>query len=273
MDAQAKVSRAGGVMRVRELMDQGCSKHALLRVLHEGRLIRPKRGWLALPDADTELLYAVRRGVVLSCVTVAKRLGLWITTEPTRIHAAARSAHAHLSSDGHVLHWGEPLVRRVPGALVDPIENALGYAAACLPYEEAFPLWESALHRGLVTREALSMLQLKGNARRLVNECTPFSDSGLESIVIRRLRALGLRVVAQAWVLGHRVDFLIEGWLVLQLDGSTHTGAQRDSDNLHDSLLAANRFRAIRRGYWQVVDNWPEVQGSIMLAVSHGRPR
>ncbi|MBN9612311.1 MAG: DUF559 domain-containing protein [Actinobacteria bacterium] len=171
------------------------------------------------------------------------------------------------------MHWGKPLIRRAPGSLVDPIQNALGYVAACLPYEQAFPVWESAMRRGLVTRDTLAKLALTGNARRLLEECTPFSDSGLESMVILRLRALGLSVVAQAWVLGHRVDFLIEGWLVLQIDGSTHTGAQRESDNLHDSLLAANGFRPIRRGYWQIVDAWPEVQGTIMLAVSQGRPR
>jgi len=273
MSTQSKVFPAGGVIRASELRDQGYSKHALSRLVGERRLFRPKRGWLAAPGADPDLLYAVRRGVVLSCVTVAVRMGLWVTEKPNRLHVATRSTRAHLRGDEHVLHWGEPLIRRAPASLVDPIENALGYVAACLPYDEAFPVWESALHNGLVSRESLAMLPLKGNARRLAEECTPFSDSGLESIVLRRLRALNLTVVAQAWVRGRRVDFLVEGWLVLQLDGSTHIGPQRDRDNMQDSDLDANGYRTIRRGYWQVRNDWPEVQGAIMIAVAQGRPR
>lgn len=218
------------------------------------------------------LLYALRRGVVLTCLTVVQRLGLWVTNRPQRLHTAARSSHAHLRADEHVVHWGAPLIRRVPGSLIDPIENALGYVAACRPYDEAFPIWESALNRGLVTKEVLSSLPLRGSALRLLEECSPFSDSGLESIVLRRLRALGLRVLSQAWLLGHRVDFLIEGWLVLQVDGGTHVGAQRDADNMHDAALDANRYRVIRAGYSQVMSGWHDVQGAIMLAVSQGRP-
>lgn len=132
-------------------------------------------------------------------------------------------------------------------------------------------IWESALNKELVTREALERLPLRPAARELLAECTPFSDSGLESYVKHRVRALRLSLVAQAWILGHRVDFLIERWIVLQIDGGTHVGRQQDSDNRHDAKLQANGYTVIRVSYRQVTSNWPEVQHRIMLAASQRR--
>ena len=63
---------------------------------------------------------------------------------------------------------------------------------------------------------------------------------------------------------------------VLQIDGGSHVGAQRDSDNRHDAELRLRGYHVIRVGYRQVVDNWPEVQALVMAAVAaglHRRPR
>ena len=80
-------------------------------------------------------------------------------------------------------------------------------------------------------------------------------------------------IVAQAWVEGHRVDFLFDGWLVLQIDGSHHVGPQRDRDNAHDAALRARGYDVIRVGYDEVIIHWPDVQQRIMLALALGRPR
>ncbi|MGW9631695.1 endonuclease domain-containing protein [Agromyces sp. NPDC055520] len=101
----------------------------------------------------------------------------------------------------------------------------------------------------------------------------PFADSGLESFVLTRLRWLDVRIVPQAWLEGHRVDFLIGDRLVLQIDGGHHVDAQRIADNEHDAELMLRGFHVIRVGYRQVVDDWPAVQMLIMRAVGQGLHR
>lgn len=256
-------------MRASELVVRGFSPHMLSKELSLGKVERPQRGWIALPDADPQLVFAARRGVILSCVTMARRLGLWVLQD-THLHLATRTSSAKIEVGQNRLHWGRPVRRREPFLLEDPIENVLGYVAVCQPAEEALAIWESALNKGLVTRSYLERFDYAGRAREMLDAATPFSDSGLESYVGRRLRSLGLRVVAQAWVLGHRVDFLIEGWVVLQIDGAQHAGRQRDQDNRHDSLLMRNGYFPIRGSYWEVMDRWPEIQREVMEAVSLG---
>lgn len=273
MNLNSTLRSAGGIMRIRELEEKGFGRSRLRDLIARGRLIRPQRGWVALPGTDRELLHAAERGVLLSCMTVVRRRKLWSLERRGPLHVAARSPHSHLSADGHVVHWGRPVLRRQPHLLIDPLENALAYVASCQPWEEAHAIWESALNRGMVTLDSLARLPLGSRARSLLQECTPFSDSGLESYAGRRLRSLGLSVVAQAWVLGHRVDFLIDGWLVLQIDGATHTGEQRDEDNRHDAVLSNNGYRVIRVSYREVMFEWPRVQSQIMMAISQGRSK
>ena len=58
--------------------------------------------------------------------------------------------------------------------------------------------------------------------------------------------------------------------LVLQIDGATHVGPQREEDIRHDAALMLLGFHVIRVGYRDVVDGWPAVQDLIMRAVAQG---
>lgn len=113
-------------------------------------------------------------------------------------------------------------------------------------------------------------LPLVGAARELAAEVTPWSDSGLETIFAVRLRWMRLPIVPQAWIAGHRVDFLIGDRVVVQLDGGHHVGAQRASDIAHDAELALLGYTVIRVTYGQVMGRWHEVQDRIMRAVAQG---
>ncbi len=171
---------------------------------------------------------------------------------------------------GTVVHWAEPIVPRVPDALVDPIENVLALTAACLPFEEALTIWESALERGLVSLPALRRLPFRGRAREVLDNASPFSGSGLESFILPRPAWLRVSIVPQAWIAAHRVDFLLGDRLVLQIDGGTQVGAQRDRDNAHDAELLLLGYHVVRVGYAQVVHRWHEVQDTIARAVAQG---
>ena len=61
--------------------------------------------------------------------------------------------------------------------------------------------------------------------------------------------------------------------LVLQIDGATHVGLQREQDIAHDAALMLRGFHVIRVGYGQVIDDWPHVQDLIMRAVAQGLDR
>lgn len=259
----------GGVARVRVLAARGVSAHTVARALDAGMLQRPRKGWLALPDADPFLVAAARAGVVLTCVTQARRLGLWVLHDEQPHVGASANAGGVMAGRARV-HWARPAVPRHPDRLEDPIENVLALVARCQPYESARVIWESALHQGKADVAAMRRLELGPAGRALCAEVTPWSDSGLESLVVPRLRWLRLPLYQQPWILGRRVDLLIGERLVVQSDGGHHVGAQRARDVEHDALLALHGYHVIRVTYAQVVERWPEVQDLIMRAVAQG---
>jgi len=261
------VGAAGGVVRSRSLATSGFSPHAVRSAIDRGLLQRVRKGWVAAVDADPLLLAAARAGVVLTCVTQARRLGLWVLREDAS-HVAAPRHSGGVSVTTARVHWGTPPVPRDPDSLVDHIENVLWAVATCRPELEALAVWESAVRRGLTTTDGMRRLALPPAARRVCDQTTPWSDSGLESFVPPRLRFLRLPIVPQAWIHGHHVDFLIGARLVLQIDGGTHVGAQREQDVGHDAELMLQGYHVIRVGYLQVVERWPEVQDLIMRAVA-----
>ncbi|WP_053384478.1 type IV toxin-antitoxin system AbiEi family antitoxin domain-containing protein [Leucobacter celer] len=268
MSVVSLLSSEGGVARASALLARGASEYRIAAAIGRGEVTRPRRGWLALPGADPELLYAARHGVVLSCVSQARRLGLWTIAVPQR-HVAASSA-ARAEAPGCVVHWGHPVVPRAPGALEDPIQNVLQYVAGCQPLERALVIWESALNKRMVDLASLSRLPFRGRARHLLEVSRPFSDSGLESLAASRLRWLRVPLLPQAHLFGHRVDLLIGERLVLQIDGADHTGKQRDEDNEFDAFLKLRGYHVIRVGYTQVMFHWHEIQLQVMEAVAQG---
>lgn len=267
------LSRRGGVVRTRALIAAGWSRGRIDRAVHSAAIVRVRSGWVCLPDADPQLVDAARAGVVLSCVTQARRLGLWVLGEEGGMHVAAAPHAGRVGGGIGRVHWSKPVVPRHPDMLTDTVENVLALAASCQPFETALTIWESALSKGFVDRQVLGRLTLTPAARRVLEEAQPFADSGLETLAIPRLRWLRLPLRRQVWIAGHRVDLLIGERLVLQIDGGHHVGAQRESDIDHDARLMLMGYHVIRVGYWQVVDRWPEVQDVIMRAVAQGLHR
>ncbi|WP_324014662.1 endonuclease domain-containing protein [Microbacterium sp. JZ37] len=119
----------------------------------------------------------------------------------------------------------------------------------------------------------MSGYPLRPAARELCELMMPFADSGLETIVIPRLRWLRLPMRRQIWIAGHRVDLLIGERLVLQIDGGTHVDAQRMIDNEHDAALRLMGYHVIRVGRRQILDDWATVQDLVMRAVAQGLHR
>ncbi|MEW1962670.1 DUF559 domain-containing protein [Microbacterium sp. NPDC077644] len=269
MDPIAQLRERGGIARTNTLLLDGASPHALRKLKESGRIQTVRNGWVALPDADRMKITAVKRGVILSCVTLAERSGLWVP-DGSRIHVAAAAHSGRVDPGGAVVHWARPVVPRNPDACEDSLVNALVLVAICRPFEEALVIWESALNKQLTDREAIARLPLPPAALAVLESARPFADSGLETMVIHRLRWLRLRLLPQVWILDRPVDVLIGDRLVLQIDGGHHVGRQRTSDIEHDARLKLRGYHVIRVGYDQVMNQWPQVQALIMDAVAQG---
>lgn len=266
MDPLKALRERGGVARVEALKRAGVTAHALRLATSERRVLSVRRRWVALPDADPLLISAARQGVVLSCITLAERKGLWVL-DASSLHVAAPPKAGHATSAGGVIHWSQPVVPRDPDSCEDTIENALTLVARCQPYESALATWESALRQRLVDPGALERLPLPPHARRLLDDARPFADSGTESIFFTRLGWLRIPIVPQVWIHGHRVDFLLGERLIIQIDGGHHVGVQRTSDIAHDALLKLHGYHVLRIGYDQLMRHWPSVQQTILIAI------
>jgi very-short-patch-repair endonuclease len=254
------------------MIDAGVRRSAIRRSIDDQQVDRIARSWVALPQADPTLISAAQVGVAVTCVSQAERLGLWsFGTDETHV-AAPPHGQLRRPTMAHV-HWGNPIVARHPDALEDSIVNALAYVAACQPFEKALVVWESAARKELVVRETLAKLPFGPQGRRILAEMSWFSDSGLESGVIPRLRWLRVPMRPQISIAGHRVDLLIGDRLVLQIDGGHHVDAQRTEDNRHDAMLMLMGYHVIRVSYHQVVNRWHEVQDMIATAIAQGLHR
>jgi len=270
---ETRVRAADGVVATARLQREGTSADTIAAAVRSGAVMRLRRRWIAVPDADPYLVTAARAGVALACSTAAARHGLWVL-EQSDIHVAAPPHAGRISvAPGTRVHRSRPLIPRHPADLVDGVVNVLGMVCLCLPMEQSLAIWNSALNQGLVTLDEMRRYPLGGRARDIADRATPLADSGLETFLVVRLRWLRERLSPQVWILGHRVDLLIGERLVVQVDGGHHVGAQRESDIRHDALLTLNGYHVIRVGYRQIVEDWPSVQQMILQAIAQGLHR
>ncbi|MGO2747444.1 DUF559 domain-containing protein [Microbacterium sp.] len=258
------------VVRTERLRALGIGRRALDHALTSGHLVRVRRGWVAVPSADPVLVAAARAGAVVTCISQAARLGLWVHEPPAKFHVGVGPHSAGANTDRAHVHWMDPMIPRHPDELVDPIENVLAVVADCEPFEQALATWESALNSGLVTLSGLAQYPWKGAACELLAEANPFADAGTETYLRLRLKWLNLRILIQTWIAGHRVDALIGDRLVLQIDGKHHVGAQRSEDIRHDAELRLMGYHVIRISYQQLMHDWAMVQDRIMRSVALG---
>ncbi|WP_188757104.1 endonuclease domain-containing protein [Microbacterium album] len=272
MDPVVVLTGLGGVARAQSLARRGVTRHALRRALAAGAVERIRPGWFCVPDVDPELRAAAELGVVLSCVTLARRRGLW-SERAQAVHVAAEP-HARLMRETAArVHWAAALVPRDPTMIEDSLVNALAILAACQPYEHALAVWESALSQGLLDLDVMRRLPLGPDARRVLADARPFADAGTETVVMSRLRWMCLPMRRQVWIAGRRVDLLIGERLVVQVDGGHHVDAQRLADNEHDARLTLMGYHVIRIGYRQIFEDWVTVQDLIATAIAQGLHR
>ena len=115
---------------------------------------------------------------------------------------------------------------------------------------------------------------LPASARWLVDLARPDAESGLESLVRLRLHLIGVEVRTQVAVAGvGRVDFVIEGRVILEADGrENHDGpSQRHRDLMRDAAASRLGFETLRFDYAMILHTWDVVVAAVMAALGRAR--
>ncbi|MBY6060369.1 endonuclease domain-containing protein [Microbacterium esteraromaticum] len=265
----------GGVAHSSDLRTAGYSAHEMRSAVEAGRAERVRRSWLVTPQCSRAHRAAAEVSGRVTCVTAAKRLGLWSTDDP-RVHLAIPSTSSRIGDHDHVLHWAPGPAPVARFAVEDPILNVLYHVGRCQEPSDAAAIWESALRIGLVTLPQLRRTQWRSTAvQNVLDVVGTLSDSGVETRFLAIARSCGVDVQQQVIIDGHPVDALIGERLVVQLDGFTHHRKPKDRrrDLRQDARLALLGYTVLRFDYQQVMFDPTYVQQTIINAVAQGLHR
>ncbi len=213
------------------------------------------------------------RGVArVACVSAALELGLEVLRSPTELHLWAPPSANVPRAPGVVWHRSMPIG---PSAYLrhESLVEVLGHVARCLPHVEALVVWESAIRSRKISVAELRRIRWRhAAARALLPELTGLSDSLLETMAVDMLRHAGIAVRQQVMLLGHRVDVLVGGRLVLQLDGDEfHSTPQaRSRDARHDAELRLAGCTVLRFTYQQMIERPDYVLATVVRALEQG---
>lgn len=265
-----------------QLSRQGWRRVDLERELTLGSIVRVRPGYFARPDVAPELVQAVRLGGVATGASALRQYGLW-APEDARLHVAVAPNAGRLPDrdESTVLHWHssfEPVVRT--GLAFRPIASvrvAIEHALAGLPPPEAVAVVDSGLHAHRLARADLATIleHLPRRARRSIGgRFDGRSESGVESMARVLLQSAGIMVELQVEIAGvGRVDLLIDGWLIIEIDGGQHADpGQMRRDRARDGAAIRLGYRTVRLTYADVVHHWPQALATIRAALADGAP-
>lgn len=235
----------GGIARWTQLAERGVTHPGLTAAVARGEIRRHHRGCYALPGTPRDAVLATIFRAELSCVSFAQREGLPVYPSPDLVHLRVPASRGlglprRRPDQSVVLHRTDPAVPHLPLTHLD-------LAANCTGPREQLALVDGGLRTGLIGRRDLDLLTHADVARRawIRRHADPRSESLSETCVRVELNEAGLRAVPQAHLpeVG-RVDFLVEGAVVLEVDSRAH----------HSGYEASARDRerdraAITQGY------------------------
>jgi very-short-patch-repair endonuclease len=129
-----------------------------------------------------------------------------------------------------------------------------------LPPVEAAVMVESAARQGVTTlgylRERLPGKR-NGAARRVLDLVDGTADSAIEVVARILFRSEGIHTETQVELPGIGiVDFLLEGFLIVEIDGGTHLEPRQvKKDRVRNNASTLTGYAVLRYGYADVVYN------------------
>jgi very-short-patch-repair endonuclease len=234
-----------------DLTSAGLSQGSITQLVRSGGILRARRDTYLHPASSVAGVTAARSGGRVACTSLLAEYGVFVLEKRT-VHVQVPSHATRLRPPTGVrLHWA-PLHRAPsPRSLRVEIFDALLQSVICQSPRAAVAPLDSALHLGVIDEDGLDELfRLVPRRRRALRALVDGQcESGPETFVRLLLRALGLRFQCQVWIDGvGRVDFVVEGWLVIECDSRAHHGGweAQVADRRRDLALAALGYASIR---------------------------
>jgi very-short-patch-repair endonuclease len=252
----------GGVVSAAQLRAAGVSPP---QITAQGWL-QVRRGWYATPSADPQVIGAVSAGGVLTCVSALHLRRVWVPDSALHIRYSSRARRSRAGVRScHPYRLDPPIV----GA-IDPADIAVASAANCLDAEGVVVVLDSMLSKHMIEMaDARAIVAASPFAHLdLAERCDPRSESGTETIIRLRLRALGIQLRSQVDIQGvGRVDFLVGDRLIIEADSREHHLPRYQADRTRDRVAAGLGFLVIRLTYEDVVYHWDVVVADILSVI------
>lgn len=267
------VDHFGGIARGRQLTAFGFTRRMLSDAVERGEIARLRPGVFVTGSAPLAARVAADHGGALTCAGALRHHGVWVLHDDESPHVwLGRAGRVHHERCQCVVHYR---AGRMQLGVADA-EQALIHAFQCHGEEFFFCAFESAWNKRLIGAGARARIRkaLPASDRWLVDFAHKDSESGLESLVRLRLHLLGITVRAQVQISGvGRVDFVIEGRVILEADGVEHHDVprQRHRDLQRDAAASALGYESLHFDYAMIINDWPTVVAAIRAALGRAR--
>lgn len=269
----------GYLARASTLAAAGVSRAAIAAAVRSGRIRRVVRPWIASSFAERDAVIAVVNRGRLTDASALGSYGVWrgldrsihvllpphspgtvaVSRTPITAFAAPR-----IETNGVERHWGDappaPMEWRVPPA----------YALASFARSQRDDMFvaavDSAVHSKVLPPSDLPLLRslLPNRLARCLSQVDGRAEAGCETLARIRLAPLGRSIDIQVWIGPHRVDLLIDGWLVIEIDSEEWHSSTRLADSRRDSDLIRRGYRVKHFDYAEVMFGWSEVEATIV---------
>lgn len=283
-DVVAILASRHGAARFADLRTR-LSRRALEHAVERGLVVHLPGGVYVLPGTPPPVVSAVVHNGVLTCVSAARHHRLAVLVEPAVPHVGVPSSRGTRPSP---VRDPYPVVRHRCQAqrvgVVAPVPEALARMLLCLSPREALVSIDSALHDGRTTLAAVAgalPTTAPADRRLLLRLADGRAASPAETLARLALRAVGLRLEVGTPItdVGF-VDLLVEGRVVVELDGFAYHSGRREfaADRRRDRELVARGFVVVRFTYADVVGDPAGLVRAVRAALAtasgvHGEPR
>lgn len=284
------VRASGGIAPRQQILNAGHSPNAIAWNVGQGRLVRVRRAWYALPDAEPDRVNAVRLGGRLGSFSAAASYGIWRgldrdlhvswkphgnVAKPGRVQFDFPTSRSLPPGRSVISHWRVDGFDEGPDAWRESVPQTLAQILLSADQTAAMCSCDSALNRGLL--DVFQLFELFDRLPRRFRRLRPLldgrADSGLETIVRLWLVSIGLGVRSQVMIGGRAVDLLVGTSLVIETDGREwHSEEERfNSDRIRTAQLQSRGYTVIKLSYLMITFNWPLVEAVVRSALRSGR--
>ena len=259
------------------LRAEGMTRRQMAKSVSDGRLIRVRNGRLLPTGAHADVIQAARLGGRVDCVSLLRHLGVFVLEKaPLHIQVDVGASRLPSCPTDVVRHWRTSPAPREQ--LITDLEEALTQATRCQEPRAAIATLDSAWHLGLIDEEGITDIfaRLPPRFRALRPLLEPRCESGAETLLRLMLRSLGCHIDVQVKLRGvGRVDFIVDGWLVIECDSEAHHSGwdKQKRDRRRDVAAARLGYSTIRVLAEDIMYHREKTLTALKEVVRHGARR